>query len=81
VSHEVFFVQSNSLLSIILQLQIPKTRLSSILLLPGSYPVRLASRNSTLFFSTELSFITTLHGPRRKRSPIMLIIRVHSAVA
>jgi hypothetical protein len=43
-------------------------QLSSIPLLSGSYPCRLASRNSTHFFSTELFFITTLHGPRRKHS-------------
>jgi hypothetical protein len=41
---------------------------NSVPLLPRSYPGRLASRNSTQFFSTKLFFITTLHGPRRKHS-------------
>jgi hypothetical protein len=45
-----------------------ETRLSSIALLPSSHPGRLASRNSTQFFSTELFITTTLHGPRRKHS-------------
>jgi hypothetical protein len=40
---------------------------NSIPLLPSSYPGRLASRNSTPFFSIELFFITTLNGPRRKQ--------------
>jgi hypothetical protein len=56
------------LLAIILQLPIPKTWLNSIPLLPSSYPGRLASRNSTQFFSTELFFIIALHGPRRKHT-------------
>jgi hypothetical protein len=43
-------------------------RLSSIPLYASSYPGRLASRNSPQFFSTELFFITTLHGPLRKHS-------------
>jgi hypothetical protein len=34
----------------------------------NSYAGRLASRNSTQFLSTELFFITTLHGSRRKHS-------------
>jgi hypothetical protein len=51
-----------------LQLPIPKTRLDSIPLLPSSYPGRLAPRNSTLFFSNEPFFITTLHWRRRKHS-------------
>jgi hypothetical protein len=41
-------------------------------MLPSSYPGRLASRNSSLFFSTEIFFITTLHGPRRKHSPYIV---------
>jgi hypothetical protein len=50
-----------------LQLPIPKTRLSSIRQLASSYPGRLTSRNSTPFFSSELFFINTLHGSRRKQ--------------
>jgi hypothetical protein len=50
LTYGVFFSQRNSLLAIILQLPIPKTPLSSIPLLPSSYPGRLASRNSTLHF-------------------------------
>jgi hypothetical protein len=52
--------------AIILQLPIPKTRLSSIPLLPSSCPCRLASEISTRPDSTKLFFITTFHGPRRK---------------
>jgi hypothetical protein len=55
-------------LAIILQLPIPKTRLNSIPLLPSSRPGRLASRNSTQFFSNEISFLTTLYVTRRKHS-------------
>jgi hypothetical protein len=47
-----------------------ETELSSISLLSSSYPGRLASRNSTQFFSTELFFITIFHGPRRKTQPL-----------
>jgi hypothetical protein len=46
-------------------------QLNPIPLLPSSYPGRLASRNSTLHFSSLCCwtlFITTLHGPRRKQS-------------
>jgi hypothetical protein len=43
-------------------------QLSSVPLLPSSYPAWLASRNSTQFFSTEIFFITILHGSRRKHS-------------
>jgi hypothetical protein len=46
-AHYEVFSQSNSFLAFILQLPIPKTRLSSIPLLPSSYPGRLESRNST----------------------------------
>jgi hypothetical protein len=42
-------------------------QLSSIPMLRGSYPGRLASRNSTQFFSNKLFFKITLHGPRRKQ--------------
>jgi hypothetical protein len=71
ITHEVFFSQTHSFLAIILQLPITKTRLNSIPLLPVSYPGWLASRNSTLHSrlllpASELFFITTLHGPRRK---------------
>jgi hypothetical protein len=65
ITHEVIFSQPSSFLAIILQLPIPKTRLNSI---PSSYPGRLASRNTTQLFPTELFFITTLHGPQRKHS-------------
>jgi hypothetical protein len=68
MTHKVFFSRPNSFLAIILQLPITKTRLNSIPLLQSSYPGRLASRNSTQFFSTELFFITILHGPRRNQS-------------
>jgi hypothetical protein len=54
-------------LSPILLLPTPKIRLSSVPLLPSSCSGRLASRNSTRLFSTEIFFITTLHGPRRKQ--------------
>jgi hypothetical protein len=37
ITHEGFFSQPNSLLAIILQLSIPKTRLSSVPLFPRSY--------------------------------------------
>jgi hypothetical protein len=47
ITLEVFFSQHISLLVIILQLPIPKTRLSSIPLLPSPYIPKLASRNST----------------------------------
>jgi hypothetical protein len=49
ITHEVFFSQPNSFLAIILQLPIPKTQLTSIPLLPSSYPGKLTSRNSTNF--------------------------------
>jgi hypothetical protein len=48
ITHEGFVSQPSSFLAIILQLPIPKMQLSSIPLLPSSYPGRLASRNSTL---------------------------------
>jgi hypothetical protein len=68
ITHEVLFAPLNPFLSIILQLPIPKIRLNSIPLLPSSYLARLASRNSTQFLSTELFFISTSHGPRRKQT-------------
>jgi hypothetical protein len=43
-------------------------QLNSVPLLPNSYAGRLAPRTSTLLHSTELFFITTLHGPRRKHN-------------
>jgi hypothetical protein len=71
-------------LAIILQLPIPKTRLSSIPVLPSSYPSKLASRSSSftsrlLFCPAEHFFITTLHGPRRKQ-PVFLKMRVYWSV-
>jgi hypothetical protein len=70
ITHEVCFSQPSSFLAIILQLPIPKTLLNSI---PISYPGRLASRNSVLYFRlmfcTAKNFlITSLHGPNRKHS-------------
>jgi hypothetical protein len=53
ITHGVFVWEPKSLLAIIQQLPIPKTRLNLILLLPGSYLGRLASRNSTLHFRTD----------------------------
>jgi hypothetical protein len=43
-------------------------QLNSIPLLPSSYPGRLASRNSSLFYSAKNFFMPTLQGPRRKHS-------------
>jgi hypothetical protein len=51
IRHGVFFSQPNSFLPIILQLPVPKTRLISIPLFPGSYPGRLTSCNSTVRFT------------------------------
>jgi hypothetical protein len=48
---EVFFAQPNSFLAIILQLPIPKIRITSIPLLSRSCPGRLTSRNATLHFA------------------------------
>jgi hypothetical protein len=75
ITHEVFFALPNSFLLLILQLPIPKARLNSISLLPGSYHGRLASRISTLFLSTEFLFTTTLHGPRIRRGKVCLQLR------
>jgi hypothetical protein len=55
-TREVFFSQPNSFLAIILQLPIPKTQLNSNPLFPSSYPGRLASRNSTLHYSTTVLY-------------------------
>jgi hypothetical protein len=60
--------QSNSFLDISSQSPSTADSLSSIPLLPSSYPGRLASRNTAQFLSTELFFITTLHRLRRKHS-------------
>jgi hypothetical protein len=54
ITHEVFFSQPNSFITIILQLSIPKTLLSSNPLFPNSYAGRLASRNST--DSTQMNY-------------------------
>jgi hypothetical protein len=54
ITHEGFFSKPNFFIVIILSVQIPKTRLNSVLILQGSYPGRLASRNSTK--SSELKF-------------------------
>jgi hypothetical protein len=68
IAHEVFFLQPNFFLSIILQLSIPKTRLSSIPLFPSSYPGRLASRNPTLHYlfvlNTPLQSLCTDHAEK-----------------
>jgi hypothetical protein len=50
------FHSLNSSLTIILQLLIPKTRLSSIPVIPSSYPGRLASRNSTVLLNWTLLY-------------------------
>jgi hypothetical protein len=55
ITHEAFFSQPDSFLSIILQLPVPKTRLNSIPLLQSSYPYRMGSRNSTRLDSTPTS--------------------------
>jgi hypothetical protein len=71
ITHEIFFAPPNSFLAIFLKLSISKTLLNSVPLIPCSNPGRLASRNSNrleCYFSIELFFITTLHGPRRKHS-------------
>jgi hypothetical protein len=84
ITHEVFVTPPNSFLTIILQLSIPKTRLSSIHLLPSSYPGRLASRNATLHStaSNGLFFITTLHVYNVENSAsLFLTSRVYCAVA
>jgi hypothetical protein len=52
----------------ILLLSISETLVNVIPLLPTSYPGRLASRNSVLFYTAEHVFITTLYGPRRKHN-------------
>jgi hypothetical protein len=51
-------------------LQLPVPEFDQILTSPlsCSYPGRIASQNSTRLNSTELFFISTLHGPRRKHS-------------
>jgi hypothetical protein len=54
ITHGILCSQPNSFLAIILQLQIPKTRLRS---LPSSYPGRLASRNSTELFYSRLPLL------------------------
>jgi hypothetical protein len=78
ITHGVFFTQPSSFLAIILQLPIPMTRLtiSSIPLLPSSYPGRLALETrlftslldyySILLYAAEHFYIATLHRPRRK---------------
>jgi hypothetical protein len=68
ITDEVFLSQPNSFLATILQLPIPKRRLSSNSLLANLHPGRLASRNSTLFCAAEHYFIPTLYGSRRKHS-------------
>jgi hypothetical protein len=45
-----------------LQLQIPINRLNSISLFPDSYPSRLASRNSSQFYTVPASFWTLLYN-------------------
>jgi hypothetical protein len=63
ITHEVSILQPNSFLAIILQMLIQKTRLSLIPVLQSSYRVRLASRNSTQFYtgatSQSQSYVTT----------------------
>jgi hypothetical protein len=64
ITHEPFFAQHNSFLAIILQLP---TQFSSSALKPISWEAGVSKLDC--LFSTELLFITTLHGPRRKHSP------------
>jgi hypothetical protein len=45
-------------------------QLNSIPLLSSSYPGRLASRNSILFFSTELFFFNQFAGTTQKTQPL-----------
>jgi hypothetical protein len=59
ITRGVFFAQSSSLFAIILQLPIPKTRLSSIPLFPSSCLGRLASRSSALHFSLLLASVSS----------------------
>jgi hypothetical protein len=66
ITNEVFLSQSNSFLAIILQLSIPKTRLNSNPLLPGSYPGVSKLDSSLLDYSVEFFFINILHGPHGK---------------
>jgi hypothetical protein len=61
------FAQPHSFLAIILRLPIPKTRLSSSHLLPGSYPGRLGSRNWT-----RLEYCSLLLGRVRVRVALRL---------
>jgi hypothetical protein len=61
--HEVFFSQPNSFLAIILQPPIPKTQFNSSALKLISWQA-----GASKLDSTELFFITALHGPRRKHS-------------
>jgi hypothetical protein len=67
ITPEVFFALPN-FFAIVLQLPVPKTRLSPVPLTSSSYSGRLASRNSIQFLSTYFFFISTLHGPRKKRN-------------
>jgi hypothetical protein len=71
IIHVVFFSQPSSLLAIILQLPAPKTRHNSNPLLPSSYPGRLASRNSTLHFST-----TVLYSVASRRVKVKVRLRL-----
>jgi hypothetical protein len=76
IIHAVLFSHPNSFRTIILELPSPKTRLSSIPLLPNSYPGRLSSRNSTTIlwvvasyswtFRTDISSASS--GPKNKPS-------------
>jgi hypothetical protein len=78
ITYEVFLAQSNSFLTIILQLPIPKTQLNSISLLPSSYPGRLASRNSTLHFSAIILYCRILlynHVARTTQKTQLLLLR------
>jgi hypothetical protein len=77
ITHEIFFAKPNSFLAIILQLPIPKSRLSSIPMFSSSYPGRLASRNSTLFSWSLLynHFARTTH----KTQPLSCLEGVFTA--
>jgi hypothetical protein len=66
-----------TLLAIFLQLPIPKTQLSSIPLLPSSYPSRLASRNSTQLFSSQSHIATDGRSVSQSVSQSVLVSSPH----
>jgi hypothetical protein len=63
-----FFSQPNSFLAIILQLRIQCNSSAPKLISWQAGVPKLVSTRLDCYFSTEVFFITTLHGPRRKRN-------------